>query len=153
MRDLKFRAWDKTEKRMWWNVQNAYDMLGCHNAPLNQGQDCDCKEGHYFPPNSFGGVLMDKNFEVMQFTGLKDREGVDIYEGDIVEDQFWSRDNIYSIVWVQECCSFMGSNNFTLLSDPRDLSSIKRLKVIGNIYANPELLTPAPSHDAGKDKS
>ena len=62
MREIKFRAWDEDIKQMLPNVQAAYDT------------------GY---AESFGEVLRTKTQHVMQFTGLKDRNGRDIYEGDV----------------------------------------------------------------------
>jgi len=62
MREIKFRAWDSKRKRMWYGVE-CWDDL-----PL-----IICKQGKYV------------DWVLMQYTELKDRDGKDIYEGDIVE--------------------------------------------------------------------
>ena len=62
MREIKFRAWDPKRKQMWYGVE-CWDDL-----PL-----IICKQGKYV------------DWVLMQYTELRDRNGKEIYEGDIVE--------------------------------------------------------------------
>ena len=70
-REIKFRAWDNLENRMYENVQF----------------------GIYQDPDeiiSFGDILSLARFEIMQYTGLKDKNGKEIYEGHILhKDSHW----------------------------------------------------------------
>jgi hypothetical protein len=103
MREIKFRAWNKKNKQM---------------------VDSDCFD--YF-------WIMNPRpelFEIMQFTGVKDKNGKEIYEGDIIEQTFYGDD---------------ASKMILVVEDIRQLDNIrcgssKENEIIGNIYENPELI-------------
>ena len=82
MRELKFRAWYKSEKKMIYNIQNEFEER------IELGMDC------------FSDYLKNDNFIFNQFTGRTDKEGKEIYEDDILliigQGYFrvtWDRDN------------------------------------------------------------
>lgn len=134
----KFRAWDK-EENLWIKVASlVFDEEG---------------EMWYLGPvmDDFNPVYYEnelgKTWEIMQSTGLKDKNGVEIFEGDVIGSQNKDRSNWYvshhKIVWhdtgfvgKQICSSsFIGLEHWT--------RGENGYVVIGNIYENPELLEPA----------
>ena len=75
--------------------------------------------------------------ELMQYTGLKDKDGKEIYEGDILRDEYGSR----KVKWIMEHCAFLvfATNPSRYIAMESD-GQLKNTEIIGNIYENPELL-------------
>ena len=122
MREIKFRAWDYTSNVMRNDIT---EMVFNSDGTLNQ-IDVETGADILFP---------EKECVLMQYTGLKDKNGVEIYEGDIVEDNA-SR---YKVIYHMD--GFYLHNTYT----PEDMLLQLRhgnllSTVIGNIYENPGLL-------------
>lgn len=125
MNNLKFRAWDKKLKLLG-NVSYI---------------DFDSKKMIYH--NGFFNYYVNfEDVEIMQSTGLKDKNGVEIFEGDILEVLGFV-DWIGVVKYSQEDLSyfFVEYENALRLKCTTLLSVLdKKLEIIGNIYENKELL-------------
>ena len=124
MREIKFRAWDKEQRKMWQTGLSS-PHLQFNNGEIFWLYD----RGHKLQ----NGI--DKSIVLMQYTGLKDKNGKEIYEGDIVK---WDEGaNISQVVWWNEHGQFMLKDG---VNDGVGIGTMS-LELIGNIYENPELLT------------
>lgn len=138
MREIKFRAWSKKEKTMIyfssdWAIDGEYSNLGF---------SIEHDEKNFF--DSYKGAKEEA--VIMQYTGLKDRNGKEIYEGDLVE--YTRADNstltgsktrheatfakgafccLVKVVSLGICPTYLNQYN-------------EQSEIIGNIYKNPELL-------------
>jgi uncharacterized phage protein (TIGR01671 family) len=137
MRPIKFRAWEPDEKAkgggtMWevreleWDaggIAGAY--LGLHSAETD-------------------------SFILMQFTGLHDKNGRKIYEGDVVRHEYYLADEEHGtaketeeIIYAGDSFGFKRGDEVLPLHECMSLEdgTAKALEIIGNIYENPAVRT------------
>lgn len=121
----KFRVWDKVNKKL----KQVYSIDFDENGEIQSIKD------EYTKPNEVYAMFEMEYFELMQSTGLKDKNGVEIYEGDIVKNIY---DEIYVVKWFD--AGFHLEEKYNGGFDYSELHFGDNKKVIGNIYENPELL-------------
>ena len=130
MREIKFRVWDEKRKRMY--LVNDIDGL---------------LQNTWFCPKGSDDGNWEDDVELMQYTGIKDDNDKEIYEGDIL--RFWDRDAVIAdtdgeIGYVV----FNKFNGWVVNKEKYDdemsyyqiLAFCENYEIIGNIYENPELL-------------
>ena len=131
-REIKFRAWDKVNNKMMFpstigfgNVNNRVVVM----ASLEIDENTMALNND--------GLRFKDDFELMQYTGLKDKNGKEVYEGDILKSDL-DEVMIDTVEWDADGVSFHLKNVSTGFSQLR--IEDWEWEVIGNIYENPELL-------------
>ena len=152
MREIKFRAWDKEEKEMIYHGNSIEISL----------------EGNVY--YSMDGLDEEPRYIIMQYTGLKDKNGKEIYEGDIVRDGidgeviwegkgkiikapygkvFYNTNGAYFDIEMigvgiyeqeGEQIQNLHMNHYDGVYQWIERKNQSKLEVIGNIYENKELL-------------
>ena len=140
MRDIKFRAFDNKEKK--WLCGYEYPNLGgfsLYGEVMMMGEWAGILDSYLMSR----GTHKPEDLIVMQYTGLKDKNGKEIYEGDItrVHNEYGQIISERVTEFKELIDEFEGFKikigmGFNINSD-----SASESEVIGNIYENPELLT------------
>lgn len=125
---IKFRAWDKESAKMYspYQIQFLKDNVSVRVIVK-------------------GDFVKLGNFELMHFTGLKDKNGKEIFEGDIVigntsyerdsDEAKWTKESPAIVEWKEEMCGF-----YPFVLNARWRCDVVNIEVIGNVFENEELL-------------
>ena len=152
-RIIKFRAWNKEENKMW-----SFDVMDRNKIFALDSN---------LPHKDFLVIPNGSHIELMQFTGLTDKNGKEIYEGDIVWDtrydnSYGKNSNPAEVVFelrepgadelinglfgdkmnLHGFISHISEFGFKYLGKKQLAFHVQTIEVIGNIYENPELLAP-----------
>lgn len=134
MRELKFRVWHEERYEMFsfelsglagWDEGNVF-ILGNEKSDL-----WICDEGKYNP-----------DLEYMQYTGLKDVNGTEIYEDDTIEYEF-DDGSTRGIVRFRNGTFWLDSIGKVGICKPLGTIHSSDLQILGNIHENPELMAGA----------
>jgi len=125
MREIKFRAWDEQHKEMHYNFEWISSGISGNDWIVFRSNRQ--KLSNESPP--FENPYFRQQFKIMQYTGLKDKSGREIYEGDIM--------GRFVVKYI------INNAQFKLMAKDAEFDldyGHDHFEVIGNIYENPGLL-------------
>lgn len=133
-REIKFRAWDSVHNKMIYfknNVSfgysNEFDIYELYVEENN----LKCQGYDEFDDDFDVTIVNKTELPIMEYTGLKDKNGVEVYEGDKVKAKFYGKEVVGEIGFNSGCFllwnSCVSDNQLFIFTD---------IEVIGNIYEN-----------------
>lgn len=126
MKDIKFRAWNGTEKQ----------MISWHSVKRNFSQYLNTNRKNTTPIATNGNYNYNNGdrdcYILMQYLGHKDISGQELYEGDIIEYLMEDHYEYGKIIWNEGRCQFDTDRGYSI-----DIILAYGFKIIGNIYETP----------------
>lgn len=126
-REIKFRIWDNEDKK----YLSLRDYQGLGAIEVENDGTLTLSPRYRFLTSM---MIMPERFVPQQYVGLKDKNGVEVYEGDkVMFDYKWTKpDEIGVVIWNKDTASFQIKGHISSSS----MKHLDRMKVIGNIYEN-----------------
>ena len=149
MRETKFRAWQPFHKQMVnvhkieWNCKTGEIELICVEYLYKNGRELIS----YSIYNKQFPLIQDgiPSLILLPYINRKDKDGVEIYKGDIISADFDGEEMLFEVAWNENAMAWdikdkNGVFYFDIYENGSPFKFLKNIKVIGNIYENPELL-------------
>ena len=133
---IEFRVWDKNKRKMLYLYPNDTILF-------KNGKCSVWKENQYDKFEECCCCEVYSNVIPMQYTGLKDKNGVEIYEGDLVAVADYANwEGLYKIIWDEKNLMYMLEDAF---GDREKLCEFEEYLVKGNIFQDGDLLRDSQS--------
>lgn len=149
MRELKFRIWDRQAKA-WaendcslhcfsnWQIDpftgQLTDFVGAIDGDRKTRYNANPAPNYYFQGST---IVKEPRYVLVQLTGIKDKNGKEIYEGDIIAFGSTEQEDLFKVVWDDDDVRFV---LYSYGGKGCWFTDVKDREVIGNIFENPELL-------------
>jgi hypothetical protein len=130
MREIKFRAW-YIKRKKYYEVHHLHiGSIGIHEKDWATCKAYDCIE-----QKDIYIQVQPNECIIEQFTGLHDKNGKEIYEGDLIK---YGSDAPLEVIYRESCFCYNQKSRY--ISRLQIFDNINKIEVIGNIHENPELL-------------
>jgi len=139
MRTIKFRAWDKEYENMF---HNAYPFEHLVYVEMFDDDETFQRYKHKMMVvnRKYFYFIIAKDIDLMQFTGVLDKNEKEIYEGDICRLE----KAVYKVYWNDDRWGLEGAKGWDYDSGDYyrgdDINNWDEFEIIGNLYQNPELM-------------
>lgn len=140
-REIKFRAFVKEEMDYYFfdkGDENEIKFSDGSFIVMVESQEWESGSGEWV--DSYSWREIEGKIVLEQYTGLKDKNGIDIYEGDIIQWILTDDVIIFKVEWSQEDCSYVCFRDQPLSSGSMNQMYLDHFEIIGNIHENPELM-------------